>query len=172
MNGLNTFAPTAEQIQAARHLLLAIAHRDVVTPIVEAYQADILARHAWPKAARWAQVRADRAGHAEWLAKPVLADNEAFLLSDEHYALYLSECSAAQVAAGLITRHADECPKLVARELVRKAQLALVALMEPVAGVDWDAIAMDLNTMDQYIDLCLLLLAPHVGTADDILATV
>lgn len=164
------FKPSDEQLSAARSLMMAMAHRDYVTPIVTAYQTDILARHRWPKAAKWAEIGSGREGHEEWMAQPILTPRDTYLLGEVDFAQYMDECRNAQAAAKLVTESRDHCPKLVAEDLVWKAQRALVDAMKPVTGLEWGDITR--GTMDQtrkYIELSLKLLAPFVGAAEQIL---
>lgn len=168
---MKPYTPKPEQVKAAQSLMLAMAYRDLVEPIVTAYQTEILVRHQWPKAECWrgSEDEPKRAGHAEWFAQPVLSPDDTWLLSDEHFAQYLAECLKAQAEARLVTPTDDHCPKLVARAQVLKAQQDLVAVMEPVSGITWDKLMRKVSEIPACIDLYLRLLAPFVGDAQTVM---
>lgn len=169
---LSAFKPDANQIRAARNLFTAMAHRDLVVPIVEAYQREILARHQWKPDARWADIGAGRAGHAEWVNQPLLDPKRSYLMNEADFKAYMVECRKAQAAAKLITETPEHCPKLVAEDLVLRCEMALVAVMEPVTKVGWDLVARDLKSKAIYVGLTLALLSKFVGTAGEILGEI
>ena len=170
---LSAFKPDANQIRAARNLFAAMAHAELVVPIVLGYQREILARHQWKPDARWADIGTGRAGgHAEWVNQPLLDPKRSYLMNEADFKAYMVECRKAQAAAKLITETPDHCPKLVAEDLVLRCEMALVAAMEPVTKVDWELITRDLKSKGIYMGLTLRLLAPFVGTADEILGEI
>lgn len=169
---LSAFKPDANQIRAARNLFAAMAHRDLVVPIVEAYQREILARHQWKPDACWAAIGTGRLGHAEWVNQPLLDPKHSYLMNDADSEVYFAECRKAQAAAKLITETPEHCPKLVAEDLVLRCEMALVAAMEPVTKVGWDMVARDLKSKTAYIGLTLALLSKFVGTASEILGEI
>lgn len=167
----HTFCPTAIQIHAARTLFTAMAHAELVTPIVEAYQNEILARHQWPKAEEWAHIGPLRMGHSEFCGELVLNDKHAFLLGEEHFVEYLAECAIAQKHAGLKTIDPNHCPKLEAQNLVRKAEMLLVGSMSSLTGMNWGELCGSPSVMREYIDRSLSLLAHYVGTVEEVLSS-
>lgn len=166
------FSPTAEQIRATRFLLAAMAHESMVSPIVSAYQSEILARNRWPKDPKWAEIGAGQEGHDEWFAAPILDDKQVYLMSAEHFEAYRDECRAAQARARLVSESPDHCPKLVAEYQTLQARRALVKALEPVTGITWDVLAMRLENIEKFIDLALKVMAPFVGDAQDVLQEV
>ena len=162
---LSKFTPNDNQIKCARNLFTALAHRDLVVPIVEGYQREILARNKWKPDTRWAEI-----GHGRnWTDEPILDPKRAYLMNDADFKAYLAECRTAQAAAKLITETPEHCPKLVAEDLVLRCEMALVAAMEPVTKVGWDLVARDLKSKAIYVSLTLGLLAKFVGSAAEIL---
>lgn len=162
---LSAFKPDANQIRAARNLFAAMAHAELVVPIVEAYQREILARHQWKPDARWAAI-------GTGLNQPLLDPKHSYLMNDTDSEVYFAECRKAQAAAKLITETPDYCPKLVAESIVLRCEMALVAAMEPVTKVGWDLVARDLKSKTAYIGLTLALLSKFVGTASEILGEI
>lgn len=165
---LSAFKPDANQIRAARNLFAAMAHAELVVPIVEGYQREILARNQWKPDTRWAKFDHGR----NWTDEPILDPKRTYLMNDANFRAYLVECRTAQAAAKLITETPEHCPKLVAEDLVLRCEMALVAAMEPVTKVGWDLVARDLKSKAIYVGLTLALLAKFVGTADEILGEI
>lgn len=144
------FKPTPAMIAAAEILWLAMARRDYVEPIVETYKRGILARHRW-------------APDPEYGADltVVLDPKHSYLLSPEHSEIYFRESNEARQDAGLFAQTPDHCPALVAQDDVRKAERAMVDLLEPITGLDADGlICSGLANYKQYVELSLGLLIP------------
>lgn len=166
------FSPSAGQIRAARFLLAAMAHESLVSPVVTAYQTAILASNKWPKDQKWIEMCADREDSAGWAAQPILNPKHTYLLSDEDFATYRSQCLEAQARAGLVTETPDHCPKLSAEYSTMQAQQLLVKELEPVTGITWDQLAQRIENIGKYVDLSLKMLAPFVGDSKDVLEEV
>jgi hypothetical protein len=156
-----TFKPSQGQIQAAKNLMMTMAHQQLVEPIVTAYQRDILTRNQW---------RCNPETKALGCQHDVITEPKlAYLLSDTDAAMYYALCDEAKVASGLKVSKPENCPLLEATTLVLDAQRAMVAEMQPTTGVTWDQLMNNFSKLPVYIDLTLKLLAPFVGKADDIL---
>lgn len=156
-----TFKPSQEQIQAARTLMVAMAHKQMVEPIVTGYQRAILARHQW----RVCPTMAELTNGVEIITDPKLA----YLLRDEDAAIYYAECDEAKKASGLKVTKPENCPLLEAENHVLDAKRDLVAALVPATGVTWDMLMRKFSELPRYIELSLKLMAPFVGKADQIL---
>ena len=156
------FKPNQAQIQAARNLMVAMAHVQLVEPIVTGYQRAILERHQWGVSPEMAELSC---------GKDVITDpKHAYLLSDANAAIYYAACDEAKKASGLKVARPDNCPWLEAQNQVLDAQRALVAALEPATRVTWDMLMRKFSDMPRYIELSLKLMAPFVGKSDQILA--
>lgn len=156
-----TFKPTTAQIQAAQNLMLAMAHQDLVEPIVKAYQRGILERNQW----KICPTMAEPGGENEIIKDP----ENAYLMNDADSARYFQYCHEAQIASGLKVSKPEHCPLLEARSLVVDARRALVKSMERETGMTWELLMNNFSKLPRYIDLTLKLLAPFVGTGQEVI---
>jgi hypothetical protein len=162
-NALADFVPTYAQVSAAERLLVAQARLDAVAPIVDAYEREILERHQW---------RIDPKYLEKGCADQVILDPaHAYLLNERDVAVYFAECEAAAAQAGLLPKTPGNCPKLEAKDLVRRAENALLDEMSAISGLE-------VLKSDQYfprdlraktIELHMGLLAPYLRDAQTIL---
>lgn len=155
------FKPSQEQIKAAQNLMLAMAHLQLVEPIVRGYQREILERHQWHICPTMADVGREQ----EVITDP----KRAYMLADADAAVYYALCDEAKQASGLKLTKPENCPLLEAEGFVLDARRALVAALEPITGVTWDKLMRNFSELPRYIELSLKLMAPFVGQADAIL---
>lgn len=162
---LPKFTPTAEQITAAERVFLCMANVRTIEPTVTAYQREILARGQWKKA------NPDGLSERTGRDGSVITDpKEAWLMSEDDFALYDAECKKARVASGLLVEKPEHCPLLVAEEALRQAKRQLVDALESVSGVTADQIIRgSMKNYDRFVELSLQMLAPHCGDAKTIM---
>lgn len=156
-----TFRPSAGQIKAAQTLMLAMAHQQLVEPIVTAYQREIMVANQWRIKPEFVELGCED----EVITNP----KRAYLLADEDAAKFFALVEEAKKASGLKVSKPENCPLLEAESFVIDARRAMVVAMEPVTGITWDQLMNNFHLMPEYVDLNLKLLAPFVGKADDIL---
>lgn len=156
-----TFKPTQGQITAAQNLMLAMAHQQLVEPIVTGYQREILAANQWRISPKWV----DLGMTDEVITNP----QHAYLLPDAAAAAYYALCDEAKRASGLKISKPENCPLLEAKTFVLEAQRAIVEAMQPATGATWDQLMNNFSKLPEYINLTLKLMAPFVGRADSIL---
>jgi len=156
--------PKANQISAARALMLAMAHEQLVRPIVEGYRAEILARHQFrPSAEMLAHGVAD---------EPILNEKRSYYMNEEDAAVYHAECQKARDAAKLKTSHPEGCPLCEAEYLRIQAETALIKTLGDIPGMETFKEKLYVLTLDQrakLVKLALGMCAPFVGDAADIL---
>ncbi len=162
MQKTKQFKPTEDQIRLAEAVFTAMAHEQIVRPIVEAYETAILAKHQFRIAKEWVDhSMADRV---------ILDRKDSFLLSAEDAKVFFAECFAARDAANLKVSNPEFCPLCVAEHLRIDAENALMKAMGTTPGLETLASAsMTLELRSQVIDLILKLLAPFCGDAQEIL---
>lgn len=158
------FKPTPGQIKAAEHLFVAMAHEQLVRPVVEAYETAILAKHQFHIAAQWV-----REGDAD---RVILDRKLSYLLDDADAAVFYSECHQARDAAGLKVDNPEHCPLCVAENLRIQAENALLEAISEIPGLEafsQRTHAFTLENRARALDLSMRLLAPFVAKGPDIL---
>lgn len=158
---MNTFKPTPLMISAAETLFTAMAFDSLVRPIVLKYQAEILAAGQW-------HIRPD---FAKRLGDEIILEPKySYQMTDENFAVYDASCKVARAKANLHVDNEDQCPLLVAEHQVIAAKHALIEVMFDVGkATTHQLLCAGKDKYEQYIDLCLKLLAPFVRNADQIL---
>ncbi len=152
------FRPSPIMLLAAGNVFAAMAWVEVIRPVVEGYQREILNRHKWHIAKEWSEKR----GLPD---KIILEPNRAYLLEDEDFNIYLKECHEARNKAGLKVENDDFCPLLVSERLLSEAKRGLIDVMEPTTGIEFDDLFHHgLEDYNKYIDITLRLLAPYLKT--------
>lgn len=156
------FVPTEGMLEAARALFLAKAHLAVVSPIVLKYQTEILTAHQFCVRPEFTK---------EGMPPEVILDPSlAYLISDEDAVVFYEKCHQARDAAGLSVEQPDHCPMLVAEHKVVKCEQDLIVQLEPITNLALEkVIILQHDEYRQYVSLATRLLAPYVGSADDIL---
>ncbi len=159
----SSFQPTSGMIAAARAMFMVQALEQSVRPVVEAYETEILARHQFPIDPKWQELGVnDR--------EVILNRKDVFLLKEEDFKTFLQESQVERDKHKLKVARPDNCPLLEVVNLKCEAQRVLMDCMEPITGMNADnVITFAFDKMDEYVGLCLSLLAPYVGTAKEIL---
>lgn len=151
---MKKFIPTPSMVSAAETLFKAMALVETIRPIVFQYQTDILIKGQWHVRPRFAARLGD-----EVIVEP----RRSYLMSDEDFAEYDAQCKIARNKAKLPVDNDDQCPLLVAENMVILAEHALVEAMYEHTKLTKDQLlCLGLETCKQYIDLTLRLLAPFV----------
>jgi len=160
---MKQFTPTKDQIRAAEAVFTAMAHEGVIRPIVEAYEQAILDKHQFPIARKWVDMGCED--------KLILKRQDSYLLDDDDSKVFHDECFAARDAANLKVENPEFCPLLVAENIRIMAEHALLAAISTTPGLESlsKATSSSMENYKQAIDLCLKMLAPFCGKADDIL---
>ena len=154
--------PSESMVRAAERVLAAKARFDVVAPIVDAYQREILKRHQWRIAREWVKTEKDDV--------VILDPAHSYLLEDVDAAVYFSECAMAAAAAGLGTELPDNCPKLEAQDALRRAQNVLLSEVGAIPGLEaLGSGSLPIVARDQALALALEMVAPYLRDAKSIL---
>jgi hypothetical protein len=155
------FQPTANMIQAAEQVFLAMAVEQSIRPIVEGYQRKVLAERTWkpaPALEDGPQRRRD-----EPIANEITDIKDAWMMADGDFAIYRKRCNEERIAAKLHAETDDHCPLLVAENISRLAKHALCDAMAAITSIDGTkAATLARADYDSLVDLTLKLLAPYV----------
>ena len=151
--------PPNELVKAAENVFFAMTHVSIVKPIVEAYQQKILEYEKYP----YAEKEHERRGVT---FDDYIKDAKfSYLMSDQDAQHFYKRCNEEREKSGLHVSDPEFCPLLVAENLLIKAHRVLTNLMEPITDVSFDQlICAGLDTLHEYEELTLKLLAPHCNT--------
>lgn len=157
------FNPSGGLIRLAEAVVVAMAHEDIVRPIVEAYQRKVMEKH---------QFRISR----EWVARGmedvvILDPKDTYLLSEEDAAVVHAAFNVERDATTLKVNRPDSCPLLVAENIRIKAENALLEELGKLPGLAPLASGfLTLKHRAKAIDLGLKLVAPFMANSDAILS--
>lgn len=146
------FRPTAAMISLTENLLIAMAHRDTVSPVVEAYQRKILEEGNYQRDPKW---RTYDLGGSERITDP----KDTHLMPDDRFLEYHAACNEARKAAGLHVENDECCPKLVSENTVIQLENLLMIAFKPLTGLD-QPIRMELRR--KYLDILIRMMMEHV----------
>lgn len=154
--------PTPKQLSAARAVFMAMAVEQTVRPVVEAYEAEILASREWRASPEWVEQGIDVPGI-------IIKRRDIFLMTKDDINAFAALCHERRDAAGLRVSHPDNCPLLEAKSTLLDAETALlIAFDETVPGL-LEVARAPLAERAKAVDLCLKLCAPLVGDAAKVL---
>ena len=140
---------TDVDIQKAVGLVFAcLAWEETVRPVVREYQKKVLA-----------EIKFVSVQDGKILTSP----EEAWLMHDQAFEIYLKRCNDERIKAGLYVETQEHCPLLVAEDNTRKAKRALLYLSAKYTDIDAAAIFYSIKNYRKYIDLVLQIMA---GTVD------
>jgi hypothetical protein len=150
------FVASQEMIKAAQAVFVSIAYLQMVEPIVVGYQRLILKEAGW-------KVRPDFASRGFGDDEVVTDPEMAWLLSEANLMQYDQLCQRAQMMSGLAVSKPGNCPLSEAKTALVQTKMDLARAMEPVTGLAADQVSMmESGKFENYIDLSLRLLAPHL----------
>ncbi len=125
---VQAMADAPEMIAAANAVAFCMADVAVKTPIVEAYQRQLLAKGQWLMAQAFVDPGEER---------PVILDPKlSYLLEEEDAKTFQAQCAAQAAAAGLATRIPGNCPKTESDNQRYVLELHLLKLARQYTGVD------------------------------------
>jgi len=147
-------------ISTAEAVFLAQAFVETIRPIVIKYQTQILAENQW-------KVRPE---YQDGTEEEVITDPSlSYLMSESDFQSYHAKCNEARRTANLKVENDDQCPLLVAENLLRKAKIALCNAMEPVTNITYDKVSSTMDSYNRYFELVLRLLGPYVSEPSDLI---
>jgi len=158
---MQNFKPTKEMIDAAETLFVAMAHYQIIEPIVRGYETKILEDMQPHMAKEWI----DQGCKDEIITNP----NHAYLIEDDLFEEYIRRCKVERDKAGLAVENYDHCPLLVAQNLKTKAENVFLETMQPLTKISATDACMDIKTRDRLVCICLKMLAPFVDDSDVVL---
>jgi hypothetical protein len=138
-------------VAAAEAVFTAMAFERTIREVVEPYQRKILKELGWD-----------------------IELKSTWTLPDTVFAEFVKRCHEERDKAGLKVDSPEQCPLLVAENLVMEAEHALIEAVQPLTDITLDHLLCSpdgkgLEHLAHYIDLNLRLLAPFVRSADEIL---
>ena len=145
-------ALTPEHKSVVKSVFIAMAMVKTLKPIVDGYHEAILAKHKWP----FDEEHRDVEG-----AGPVLDIKSAFLLSDEHSAIYFEECDKEMEKAGLSVEKKGNCPLLEAEWTERNAKHLMIETFESITNISLDMVTGSLENYKKYVDIILGMMAKY-----------
>ena len=155
---MKAFNPTPEMLTASRNVFVAMAHTEVIRPIVDAYHKKVLDEMKPVIDGRWPDA-----------GQLITCTRDSYLMSDEDFEKYMRLIKEERNKAGLRVEHDDNCPLLVAEHLQVIAENNLINTLEPITGLTLDQVNMDIETRAKFLDLSLRLLVPFLGDSECIL---
>ncbi len=156
------FTPTPDQIRLAEATLVAMTHEDAIRPVVEQYEQAILSWRQYPVDSKWLEMGVEQ--------QIITNRKRTFLLSDEDSSQFFADCNAARINAKLKVSKEGNCPLLEAEHVRIQAENALIQSMATFPGLE--PLAKGVLTLDlrkRALDIMLVMLAPLVGSAEEIL---
>lgn len=169
MKEIRSFTPTERQIRAAENLFASMAHEATVRPVVEAYQARVLAEYQFHIDPQWLIPR----GKSEWKMEDqvILDPKNVFLLSEKDLHTFIVKCNEERQKAKLHVLSREDCPLLVAEAHRIDAENALLYAMSATPGLEFlsRAYVLDTERHKEVVNLSLKVLAPFVADAPNIL---
>lgn len=153
---------TNDMIAAGKSVFLAMAHEQLVRPIVEGYEAQILEENNFQYGDEWRE---------HGIAGKVTERKRTYLMGREHFLAFIELTYKARDAHNLKVSRPDNCPLLEAEHLRMQAENNLLQQLAKLPRLE--AFGKAMLTLDQRkkaIDAALSLLAPFVGDAKHILA--
>lgn len=151
--------PPKHIIIACEALLTAMAWQQVITPIVQTKQIEVLTFFKFAPDEKYAD-----------MASPILDPKYSWCLDDDDFTIYHAEMEKWKNEQYPGKYPPDHCPALTAETLVRDAQKVLIDLCEEFTGLSLDMLLNSgLDTLKEYIDLQLRMLARHCGTVESIM---
>lgn len=153
----NSFTPSIQMIKAAEMLFAAMAYEQTIKPIVIGYQTKILEKH------QFLNHRELKLGLPQIEKLIVLNPDKVYLLSDNDFKIYWADCLIEQQKAKLITDSPEQCPLLVAQNLVTKAEHHFIEVMANFTKISLDMATYNLDNYKKIVDLNSKLIAPYVS---------
>lgn len=150
------FQPSTEMLEAAQGVFQAIAHLQVVEPIVLGYQRLILKEAGW-------KARPDFASRGFSPNEVVKDPERAWLLNEANLTQYDQLCQRAQLMSGLAVTKPGNCPLSEAKSALVEAKMRVAQVMAPLTGIPAEKVCLlEREKFETYIDLSLRLLAPYL----------
>lgn len=151
------FKPTANQLRAARTLLLAKAHEQSVRPVVEQYETEILAKLQLRVSTRFVRLGVEDS--------VILDPKRVCLCAEADREVFYRETWKARDAAGFIVHHPEACPLLGAEVLIVEAENALFDAWVEFPGMETFATTRPstVHLRESAVSKILTLLAPFLG---------
>lgn len=151
---------TKEMVAASETLFVAIAFEQIIRPVVEAYEDEILQR---------LQFRTDKCFAERGIDRIVLNRKHTYLLSLQDQAVLFEETEKARTRANLKVSIPGNCPLLEAEHRRIMAEQAFLESIAEHPNLGNLKNTMPLETRAHVIELSLRLLAPFVSDAAEIL---
>lgn len=151
---MKKFTPTTEMVATGLAVVMAMAHLQLVGPVVRAYRLKILKEGQW-------MVRPE---YAERLDREIITDiRDDFLMTDADFAEYDARCKTARDEAKLFVSDPECCPLLVAEARLVAAENEMITAMSSITNIRADQVlSLGLGQRKEFIDLTLRLLAPFL----------
>lgn len=148
---------TSAMVTTAGLVIKTKALVETVSPIVTAYQREVLKRFQFTNEEFLARTK-----KVDVTPTVILDPKDSYKLSEEDFDIYLEACRVEQQKAQLKTDTPEQCPKLVAERLYREARRAFNDEMKAITGIGTDDILRGANgfaNLDKLTDLNLKLIA-------------
>ncbi len=155
------FGITNDMIAAGKSVFLAMAHEQLVRPIVEGYEARILEENNFQYGDEWRE---------HGIAGKVTERKKTFLMDKDDFQAFIELTYQARDAHNLKVSGPDNCPLLEAEYLRMQAENKLLQQVAKLPGMESLGKAfVTVEQRKQAIEAALGLLTPFVGDAEQIL---
>lgn len=150
---VQAMADAPEMIAAANAVAFCMADVAVKTPIVEAYQRQLLAKGQWLMAQAFVDPGEER---------PVILDPKlSYLLEEEDAKTFQAQCAIQAAAAGLSTTIPGNCPRTESDQQLYVMEQNLLSRAQPYTGIDPKSIHQPAHRKS-YVDTLMRLMGPQL----------
>lgn len=148
------FTPTKGMLITAKTVFFAMAHLETIKPIVRGYHQKVL-DNLNPRPV------------SQFTGEEIADIDHAWEMRDDVFTEYDYKCRDERDKAGLHVDSPDQCPLLVAEDILRQAKALFVDAMKPITTIGHDDLRCHPNLYDELVETSLRLIAPYMSTKPD-----
>jgi hypothetical protein len=149
--------PTKDLISATETVFIAMAHTELIRPVVEGYQKELLKFWKFNIAEKWIDTG----------MKPgIITDPEkAYLMDNEDFQIYLKELHQKHIENGFKVKM-NYCPLLIAESTERDAKHLMLECAEYMTKINPSEV-FSVKIKEKLTELTLRFIAPFIDNTND-----